>query len=329
MSDLESLYEHYKFIVPEGQSLLRIDKYLTYKIQNATRHKVQEGIKNNFVLVNDKPVKNNYRLKPNDIITIWLQEEVRDKTHYPENIPLEIIYEDDFLLLVNKPPKMVVHPTFNNYTGTLYNALIYHFQKQGIKEAPFIVHRIDKDTSGLMIIAKDKDTMKHLADQFFHHTIKRTYYAIVWGILEHKKGTIKTFLDRSTQDRKLVKVYKDQGKEAITHYKVLEEYGLFSLVKCNLETGRTHQIRVHLSYIGHPIIKDSFYCDEKTTNTYNSIINSNVFDFIDRQALHSKDILFFHPALNKFMSFETELPKDFSDFLNANVSNTLNSFIDL
>ncbi len=315
IEEVYELYEHYKFVVPEGQSLVRIDRYLTYKIQNSTRHKVQMGIEKGYVLVNDLPVKNNYRVKPNDVIKIKLPEKVKDKTHYPENMNLNILYEDDFLLIINKPAGIVVHPTFNNYEGTLYNGLLYHFEKNLHSEKPYIVHRIDKDTSGILIVAKDIETMKNLAQQFFYHSVKRTYYALVWGKLENKSGTIKTFLDRSKKDRKLVQVYKNEGKEAITHYEVIKEYNFFSLIKCNLETGRTHQIRVHLSHLGNPIFNDSFYGGDVIPKEYANFLNEDIFYILQRHALHSKDIIFYHPVLKKNIFVESELPDDFKNMI--------------
>ncbi|MFN8673247.1 MAG: RluA family pseudouridine synthase [Candidatus Sericytochromatia bacterium] len=312
------LFEHFRFIIPEGQSLIRIDKYLKDKIQNATRHKVQQGIEKEYVLVNGLPVKVHYRVKPHDIITINLPEEVKDKTHYPENIDLDILYEDEYLVVVNKAAGMVVHPTFNNYEGTLFNALLFHFEHQGIKEKPFIVHRIDKETSGILVVAKTQEVAKELSTQFIYHTLTRTYYALVWGVFEEedKKGTIRTFLDRSKQDRKLIQVYKNQGKEAITKYEIIEEYGKYlSLVKCNLETGRMHQIRVHMSYIGHPIFNDYFYGGSIIPKDFLEDIDAFVFDILSRQALHSKDITFYHPILKKNIFVDSELPSDFKKLI--------------
>jgi len=320
----EILFEHHRIEVDKGQALLRIDRFLTDRLPNSSRNKIQLAIDSDFVLVNGKPTKANYKIRPLDVITISLPEPPRDTDVKPENIPLNIVYEDDYLLVVNKPAGMVVHPAFNNWTGTLVNALTYHFQNlptmKGNDGRPGLVHRIDKDTSGLLVIAKTDAAMVHLAKQFYVHSIERTYYALVWGEPKESKGTIDAPLGRSLKDRRVTIVYTPEsglvgGKEAVTHYEVLKNIRYVSLLKCNLETGRTHQIRVHLKYLGHPIFNDETYGGNiilkgNMFSKYKSFVE-NCFQVIPRQALHAKTLGFIHPITKEKMQFDSDLPTDF------------------
>jgi 23S rRNA pseudouridine1911/1915/1917 synthase len=320
------LFEHYRIIVDKGQSLLRIDKYLLDRLPNVSRTKIQDGIDSGFVLVNDKKIKANYKVHPADVITVSLPEPPRDTDVIPENIPLNIVYEDNNLLVVNKSAGMVVHPAYQNWSGTLVNALTYHFRNLPTMPnntgRPGLVHRIDKDTSGLLVIAKTELAMMSLAKQFFHHTIERTYYALVWGEPKEDKGTIHSFLGRNPKDRREVIVYKDDqegGKEAITHYEVLERLRYVSLIKCNLETGRTHQIRAHLKSIGHPLFNDETYGGNvilkgNSFSKYKTFVE-NCFKMMPRQALHAKSLGFIHPESQEKLFFDSELPEDFDSVL--------------
>lgn len=320
-SEDQELYEHYRIIVDKGQSLLRIDKFLMHRIENASRTKIQSAAQAGSILVNDLPIKPNYRVKPNDVISVVLATPPRDTTVYPENIPLDIRYEDDDLLIVHKPAGMVVHPGFNNYTGTLVNALVYHFEqlptgKNGA-DRPGLIHRIDKDTSGLLVISKNELAMAHLAKQFFHHTIERTYRALVWGDMVEDEGTIEGNLGRNPKNRLQMMVFHDPelGKPAITHYKVLERYHYATLVECRLETGRTHQIRAHMKFIGHPLFNDSTYGGDQILkgvqqSKFKQFIQ-NCFEVLPRQALHAKSLGFTHPTTGKKLFFDSELPEDF------------------
>jgi len=314
------LYEHYRFTVDKGQALLRIDKYLTAHIQNISRNKLQLAAKADCILVNNKPVKSNYRVKPLDIISIVLTFPPRDVEIYPENIPLAIVYEDEDLVVVNKNAGMVVHPAYANFTGTLVNALLYHFQNSGLpyneETKPYLAHRIDKDTSGLLLIAKNELAQSRLAKQFFNHTVERRYIALVWGNFDDDEGTITGNLGRSPKDRRMMTVFPegDYGKHAITHYKVLERFGYVTLIECRLETGRTHQIRAHMRYIGHPLFNDETYGGNEilkgtTFSKYKQFI-ANCFKLLPRQALHARSLGFIHPSTGKFILFESELPPD-------------------
>ncbi|WP_143962588.1 RluA family pseudouridine synthase [Litoribacter populi] len=320
-----SLYEHYNITVDKGQAAIRIDKFVTDKIANSTRNKVQIGIDQGNVLVNDEKVKSNYKIKPGDVISVMFDKPRMDSEVVPEEIPLEIVYEDDYLMVVNKPPGMVVHPAHGNWTGTLVNGLVYYFNQlptmPGNSGRPGLVHRIDKDTSGLLVIAKSEDAMTHLAHQFFHHTIERTYMALVWGEPKEEAGTIDAHVGRSAKDRKVMQTFPDgsQGKNAITHYKVLKRLRYVSLVQCNLETGRTHQIRAHMKHLGHPLFNDAMYGGDKIRkgtqfSKYKSFIK-NCFEILPRQALHAASLGFVHPVTNQHMLFETPLPKDFAEAL--------------
>jgi len=317
----DELFEHIRIVADPGQGAVRLDKFLFDRISNATRTKIQDGIHAGFVKVNDKEVKPNYKVRPNDIIVVSLPHVPRDTEVVPENIPLNIVYEDEHLLVVNKTAGMVVHPAFNNWSGTLVNALTYHFQHlpemPGNEGRPGLVHRIDKDTSGLLVIAKSEVALTKLAKQFFDHSIERTYWALVWGEPNPNEGTINVNLGRSLKDRRVTAAFPegDMGRNAITHYKVLKSLRYVSLVECKLETGRTHQIRAHMKYLGHPLFNDAMYGGDKilkgtTFSKYKSFV-SNCFEVIQRQALHAKTLGFIHPATNMFMQFDSELPEDF------------------
>lgn len=319
------LFEHHRIVVDKKQGLLRIDKFLTDRLPHATRNRVQDAIRDGFVLVNEKPVKPNYKIHPEDTITVSLPEPPRDTDVVPENIPLNIVYEDEHLLVVNKEAGMVVHPAFNNWSGTLVNALTYHFQQlpemEGNEGRPGLVHRIDKDTSGLLVIAKTELAMNSLARQFFDHSIERTYYALVWGVPEEPKGIIDVFLGRSLKDRRVTAAFPDGdfGRTAITHYEMLKDLRYVSLLKCNLETGRTHQIRAHMKHIGHPIFNDATYGGDRLVKgtiftKYKQFVD-NCFKLIPRQALHAKSLGFVHPATKEFVQFESDLPADFTAVL--------------
>ena len=314
----DGLYERHRFVADKGQTPLRIDKFLMTKIANASRNKIQDGIESGFVTVNDEVVKANYKVKPADVITVSMDEPPRDTEIIPQNIPLDIVYEDDELLVVNKPAGMVAHPAHGNWDGTLVNALVYHFQNlpthRNGEIRPGLVHRIDKDTSGLLVIAKTDQAMTHLAKQFFDHSIERTYAALVWGEPKQDEGTIEGHIGRSLKDRKIMAIFPDgsQGKEAITHYKVLRKIRYVSLVQCNLETGRTHQIRVHLKSIGNTLFNDETYGGNKVLrgtvfSKYEKFVE-NCFKICPRQALHAKSLGFIHPKTGEFMQFDTELP---------------------
>jgi 23S rRNA pseudouridine1911/1915/1917 synthase len=314
------LFEHFRIVVDKGQAQLRVDLFLMNRIENISRNKIQQTAKAGNILVNSKIVKSNYRIKPGDLITVVFTYPPRIVEIFPENIPLEIVYEDKYLLVVNKQPDLVVHPGHGNFTGTLLHALMYHFEKTGQtieNKHGYLVHRIDKDTSGLLLVAKDELSQTRLAKQFFDHTIERRYHALVWGGFEEDNGTITGHIGRSVRDRKVMAVYEDgtYGREAVTHYTVLQRYGYVTLVECKLETGRTHQIRVHFKHIGHPLFNDAWYGGDTiikgTTFTKYKQFIENCFKILPRQALHAKSLGFVHPITNKLMHFESELPADF------------------
>ncbi|KQB37301.1 RluA family pseudouridine synthase [Flavobacterium aquidurense] len=320
--DLEDeLFEHFRFEVPKGQALLRIDKYLMNLIQNATRNKIQNAATEGNIFVNDIPVKSNYKVKPFDVVTVMLTHPPFENHILPEDLPLNIVYEDDALLLINKEPGMVVHPGHGNYTGTLVNALAHHFDNlpMNSSERPGLVHRIDKDTSGLLVVAKTEAAMTHLAKQFEAKTSEREYIALVWGNVAEEEGTIEGNLARHLKDRMQMAVFADPeiGKPAITHYKVLERFGYVTLISCKLETGRTHQIRAHMKHIGHPLFNDERYGGhlilKGTTFTKYKQFIDNCFKALPRQALHAKTLGFVHPTTGEMMRFDTELPQDFQD----------------
>lgn len=317
----EEFFEHHRFVSPKGQSLLRVDKFLMQLIENATRNKIQKAAEDGNIWVNDIPVKSNYRVKPFDVVRVMLSHPPFENHIIPENIPLDIIYEDDSLLLINKPAGLVVHPGHGNYTGTLVNALAYHFENlpMNSSERPGLVHRIDKNTSGLLVIAKTEMAMNYLAKQFEEKTSEREYIALVWGNVKEDEGTITGHIARHVKDRMQMDVYQDgsQGKHAVTHYKVLERFGYVTLVSCKLETGRTHQIRVHMKYIGHPLFNDERYGGniilKGTTFTKYKQFVENCFKILPRHALHAKTLGFEHPVTKEFMRFNTELPQDMKD----------------
>jgi len=320
--DLEDeLFEHFRFEVPKGQALLRIDKYLMNLIQNATRNKIQNAATEGNIFVNDIPVKSNYKVKPFDVVTVMLSHPPFENHILPEDLPLNIVYEDEALLLINKEPGMVVHPGHGNYTGTLVNALAHHFDNlpMNSSERPGLVHRIDKDTSGLLVVAKTEAAMTHLAKQFEAKTSEREYIALVWGNVAEEEGTIEGNLARHLKDRMQMAVFADPeiGKPAITHYKVLERFGYVTLISCKLETGRTHQIRAHMKHIGHPLFNDERYGGhlilKGTTFTKYKQFIENCFKALPRQALHAKTLGFVHPNTGEMMRFDTELPQDFQD----------------
>lgn len=322
----DELYIHKVIDVDAGQTPMRIDKFLSNHFKNSTRTRIQHAIATDSVLVNSKPVKVSYKVRPEDQISISLSSPPREPSEIiPENIAINIIYEDDTLLIVNKEPEMVVHPGFNNYTGTLVHALAHHFENlptgRNGEMRPGLVHRIDKGTSGLLVIAKTEYAMQHLAKQFFDHSIERTYYALIWGEPQEDSGTIDAHIGRSFKDRRLSDVFPDgeYGRHAVTHFKVLERLRYVSMVQCNLETGRTHQIRAHLKHIGHPLFNDATYGGNQVLrgnkfSKYKQFVE-NCFEILPRQALHAKSLGFIHPATKEWVQFETELPVDFADVL--------------
>ncbi len=314
----EKLFEHFNFTVDKGQRPVRIDRYLTDKIENLTRNRIQNVAKSGGVLVNEQAVKPNYKVKPGDTIKIVLPYAPYENLLVPEEIPLDIVYEDDDLLVVNKPAGMVVHPGHGNYSGTLLNGLIHHIDNlpKNSDNRPGLVHRIDKDTTGLLVVAKNENAITKLAQQFMDKTSKRKYIALVWGDLPEDKGTIEGNLARNPKNRLQMMVFPDgeTGKKAVTHYKVLERFGYVTLVELELETGRTHQIRAHMKYMGHPLFNDARYGGDKilkgTTFTKYKQFVDNTFKVLPRQALHAKTLGFTHPATGKFMEFDSEIPED-------------------
>jgi 23S rRNA pseudouridine1911/1915/1917 synthase len=324
--DAEEMFEHHSVHADEGQAVVRIDKFLMDRIPDTSRNKLQIAARNGNILVNEKQVKPNYKVKPGDDISIVLPYPVRELELIPEDIPLDIAYEDDHLILVNKQAGIVVHPGYGNYTGTLVNALVYHFDNLPSLPTdyfgrPGLVHRLDKKTTGLMIVAKTEDALTKLAKQFFDRTTERRYYALVWGDMPEEEGTVEGHVGRSVKNRKVMDVFPDgeRGKHAITHWKVLERFGYVTLVQCKLETGRTHQIRVHMKYIGHPLFNDNEYGGDRilkgtTFTKYKQFIN-NCFGLLPRQALHAKTLGFTHPATGEFMQFNSEVPDDMEQVL--------------
>ncbi|HOS57600.1 MAG TPA: RluA family pseudouridine synthase [Bacteroidales bacterium] len=316
----EDLYEHFNFKVDKGTDLVRIDKYLLNLIPNTSRNKIQQAAKAECVIVNGKPVKQNYRVKPFDVISILMPYPPREIEIIPENIPLDIVYEDDDIIIINKNAGLVVHPGYGNYTGTLVNALTYYFlnkiDNQGNPINPLLVHRIDKDTSGLLLVAKSEYAQIKLANDFYHHTIHRKYYALVWGDFKEDEGTVTAHIGRNPKDRLVMTVFPDgeSGKHAVTHYKVVERFGYVTLIECQLETGRTHQIRVHLKSIRHPLFNDATYGGDRilkgTTFTKYRQFIQNCFKLLPRQALHAKSLGFTHPITGKQLFFDSPLPED-------------------
>jgi 23S rRNA pseudouridine1911/1915/1917 synthase len=320
LTDQQELFEHHRFKVDAKQSLLRIDKYITTRLENTSRTRVQNAANAGNILVNNVPAKPNYKVKPGDIIQIVLPTPPREIELIPENIPINIVYEDDDVIVVNKVAGMVVHPAYGNYTGTLVNALMWHFKDLPLFQTgelrPGLVHRIDKDTSGILLIAKNELAHNRLAKQFYDRTTDRKYIALVWGSPEPPEGTITGHVGRSPKDRKVMYVFPDgsQGKHAVTHYRTIENLGYISMVECKLETGRTHQIRVHFSYIKHPLFNDDEYGGNKilkgTTFTKYQQFVRNCFEILPRQALHAKSLAFNHPVTKERLSFDSELPAD-------------------
>lgn len=322
----EELFEHFRLVVDQGQAPLRIDKYMSAHMEDTSRHRVQQALKEGYVYVGDNLVKANYIVRPGDVIRFVMPYRRRGMEIIPQDIPLNIVYEDDDVLIVNKPAGMVVHPGHGNYEGTLINALSHYL---GISQGPeaedermgILVHRIDKDTSGLLAVAKNLPAQTNLAKQFFDHSIDRRYQAVVWGDLKEDEGTIEGTIGRDPNDRLRYKVYEeeDKGKHAVTHYRVLERFGYVTLVECKLETGRTHQIRVHMSSIGHPIFNDERYGGSEIRkgtiySKYKQFIQ-NCFEICPRQALHAKTLGFVHPVSGEWLQFDSEIPEDMTALL--------------
>jgi 23S rRNA pseudouridine1911/1915/1917 synthase len=318
--DSQELYEHHRVVVDPGQEPLRIDKFLFNRIVNVSRNKIQTAARAGNILINDKPVKSNYKVRPGDVVSVVLTHPPREVEILPEDLPLKVVYEDKDVIVVNKASGMVVHPAHANYTGTLLNALAGYFQKSGTKEVEngfgYLVHRIDKDTSGLLLVAKNELAQTKLAKQFFDHSVERMYQALVWGDFEENEGTIDGTIGRHPKDRRQMTVFPDgsSGKPAITHYKVKERLGYVTLVECRLETGRTHQIRAHLKYIGHPLFSDERYGGniilKGTTFTKYKQFVQNCFKILSRQALHAMTLGFVHPVSGKMLRFTAPLPED-------------------
>ncbi len=322
-ADGVEMYEHFRFVADKGQELLRVDKFLVVRIQRASRNRIQQAAEASCILANGKPVKSNYRVKPGDVIQIVMDRPRYEFEIIAEDIPLDIVYEDDTVLVVNKPAGLVVHPGHGNYSGTLVNALAWHFKDNPNYDVTDprlgLVHRIDKDTSGLLVIAKTPDAKTNLGKQFFNKTTEREYVAVVWGIPSPAKGTIVGNIGRSMRDRLQMAVYpegSDQGKHAVTHYEVIEPLVHASVVKCVLETGRTHQIRAHMRHIGHPLFNDARYGGDQIlrgvkTARYAQFIK-NCFELCPRQALHARTLGFIHPSTGERMHFEAPIPDDIS-----------------
>ena len=313
----EGFFEHHRIVSDKGQKLMRLDKFLVDRLERTSRNRIQNAAEDGFVKVNGTPVKSSYKIKPLDVITIEMPYPVRDMELIPENIPIDIVYEDDDLVILMKPMNMVVHPGFGNFSGTLLNAMLFHFQNLPMNSdaRPGLVHRLDKNTTGLMVIAKTEEALTHLGKQFFDRTIDRRYVALVWGDVK-EDGTVIGNTGRSLKDRKVFTVFPegDHGKHAVTHYKVLKRYGYVTLVECKLETGRTHQIRVHMKHIGHTLFGDFEYGGDKvlkgTTFTKYKQFVQNCLDLLPRQALHARTLSFTHPTTGEWMSFESTLPPD-------------------
>lgn len=321
----QELFEHHRIEVDSGQKPLRIDKFLVNRIENASRNKIQSAADADNILVNNKSVKSNYKVKPNDTISIVMAYPPREIELIPEDIPLNIVYEDDDLVIVNKEAGMVVHPSYGHYNGTLVNAMMYHLKDLPLYNTgdmrPGLVHRIDKNTTGLLVLAKTEQALNKLAKQFFDKTSERRYYALVWGSFDEKEGTITGHVGRNIKNRKVMHVFPEgeQGKHAVTHYKVLEELGYITLVECRLETGRTHQIRVHFQHIGHPLFNDFEYGGDQilkgTTFTKYKQFVQNCFSILPRQALHAKTLGFTHPTTGEYMRFDSEMPDDMTQVI--------------
>ncbi|MBP5677754.1 MAG: RluA family pseudouridine synthase [Bacteroidales bacterium] len=314
----QELYEHHHFIVDRGQETMRLDKYLQMRLQGISRNKVQAAVKADCVVVNGKAGKSNYKVKPLDEISVLLPEPPHEFELLPEQMDLNVVYEDDDVLVIDKPAGLVVHPGVGNYTGTLVNGLLYYLNREhpsSLTNTPYLVHRIDKDTSGLLLVAKNEEAQVVLAKQFFDHTIERKYNALVWGDFDTDDGTVVGNLARSPKDRRIMAVCDDDhGKHAVTHWHVLNRFGYVTLIECVLETGRTHQIRAHMRYIGHPLFSDAAYGGDAilkgtTFSKYKQFVE-NCFEACPRQALHARILGFVHPATNKQMHFESPMPAD-------------------
>ncbi|HOV11241.1 MAG TPA: RluA family pseudouridine synthase [Bacteroidales bacterium] len=311
----KEFYEHYRFTVDPGQQPMRIDKFLSDRISNVSRSKIQSAADANAIQVNEKPVKSSYKIKPRDIVAIVLPFPPHEFELIAENIPINIVYEDNDIIVINKEAGMVVHPGYGNFTGTLLNALLYHF-KDNPNAQPFLVHRIDKDTSGILVVAKNENSQARLSKYFFDHSIDRNYVALVWGDFENDQGTVTGYIGRNLRNRKMMDVYQDeeQGRFAVTHFKVLERFRYVTLIECTLETGRTHQIRAHMRYIGHPLFNDALYGGNTilkgtTFSKYKQFVQ-NCFQLMPRQALHAQSLGFIHPSTGKFINFTSEIPQD-------------------
>ena len=318
--ELDALYEHHKVVADKGQEPLRVDKFLLNRLEGTSRNKIQQSADQGFIHVNGKVAKSNHKVKPNDVVTVMFNRPPREVELIPQDIPLNIVYEDEDVVVINKEAGMVVHPGHGNYSGTLVNALAFYFENLpnngGDTTRPGLVHRIDKNTTGLMVIAKTEQAMTHLSKQFFDRTIDRRYNALVWGEMPEESGSIEGHIGRSLKNRKLMTVFPegDYGKHAKTHYTVLEKLGYISLVECKLETGRTHQIRVHFQHINHPLFNDFEYGGDRvlkgtTFSKYKQFVE-NCFRIIPRQSLHAKSLSFTHPRTGDWMSFDSELPAD-------------------
>lgn len=321
----EELYEHHSFVANPGQKIIRIDKFLSVRMENTSRNKIQLAAQAGNIFANDIPVKPNYKVKPGDIISVRLAYPKREIEIIPEDIPLNIVYEDEVLLVVNKEPGMVVHPSYGHYSGTLVNGLMHRFKDYPLFDGKDVrmglVHRIDKNTSGLLVVGKTEEAVSQLAKQFFDHTSERTYHAIVWGLPVPELGTITGHIGRSLKDRKVMDVFPDgaYGKHAVTHYRTIEKLDYVNLVECKLETGRTHQIRAHFKYIGHPLFNDAWYGGDRilrgTVFTKYKQFVQNCFKVLPRHALHAKTLGFRHPQTGEWMQFDTEMPVDMQELL--------------
>ena len=323
--DGNGMYEHFRFVAEKGQTLLRVDKFLVARMEKSSRNRIQQAADAGCILANGKAVKSNYRVKPFDVITIVMDRPRYELEIIAEDIPLDIVYEDDSLLVVNKPPGLVVHPGHGNYHGTLVNALAYHFKDNpnyDVNDPRMgLVHRIDKDTSGLLVVAKTPDAKTHLGKQFFNKTTKREYVAVVWGSPNPSSGRIEGNIGRSLKDRLQMTVFPDgeMGKHAVTHYETIESFGYGSVVKCVLETGRTHQIRVHMKHIGHPLLNDARYGGDQilrgtTSAKYRQFV-TNCFELCPRQALHARTLGFVHPETGEELFFTSPIPSDMTSMI--------------
>jgi 23S rRNA pseudouridine1911/1915/1917 synthase len=326
IDDQNELFEHFRFIADKGQNPLRIDKFLLHKLEDTSRTKIKAAADAGCIKVNDKAVKANYKVKPKDLIVILLSYPKKDFELVPEDLPIKIEYEDDHLLVVNKEAGMVVHPAHGHYSGTLLNALAWHLKDLELFSSKDsragLVHRIDKNTSGLLVIAKTEKAKSHLGNQFYNKTSHRIYNGLIWGTPKEPEGTITGHIGRNPKNRKVMYVFPDgeHGKHAVTHYKVIRDLGYISLIECKLETGRTHQIRAHMQYIGHPLFNDAEYGGDQilkgTTYTKYKQFVQNCFKVLPRQALHAKELGFTHPETEKWMEFKTDLPEDISQVIN-------------